>query len=89
MFQNNKKKIHKKDFKRLTKRTKQKKKTLKNSTKPSRSGGPKGWPAENGILFALLASKTKVLPAYGLSFLALEIVIVLFLTHFGKYSVYD
>ena len=32
-----KKKMHKKDFKRLTKKTKQEKKTLKNSTKPSRS----------------------------------------------------
>jgi hypothetical protein len=41
--------MHKKDFKRLTKKTKQKKKTLKNLTKPSRSGRPEGRPAETGI----------------------------------------
>jgi hypothetical protein len=43
--------MHKKDFKRLTKKTKQKKKTLKNSTKPSRSGRPEGRPAEAGKLY--------------------------------------
>ena len=37
-----KKKMHKKDFKRLTKKKKQEKKTLKISTKPSRSAQPKG-----------------------------------------------
>ena len=42
--------MHKKDFKRLTKKTKvnKKKKTLKNSTKPSRSGRFEGRPAETG-----------------------------------------
>ena len=37
-----KKKMHKKDFKRLTKKKKTRKKTLKISTKPSRSAQPKG-----------------------------------------------
>ena len=42
--------MHKKDFERLTKKNKIKKKTLKNSTKPSRSGRPEGRPAETGKL---------------------------------------
>ena len=42
--------MHQNDFKRLTKKTKQKKKTLKNSTEPSRSGCPEGQLAETGLL---------------------------------------
>ena len=41
--------MHKKDFKRLVPKKKTTKKTLKISTKPSRSGRPEGRPAETGI----------------------------------------
>jgi hypothetical protein len=38
-----------KNFKRLTKKTKQEKMTLKDSTKPSRSGSRESRPTETGV----------------------------------------